>query len=121
MENNSGLIPAKKDGVLVYIGDTEFFNKKVAGGFIGAPDAITRAISEATEGVIISKGPEAFKEGFIREFEVGEKVSYKGYHGQIYPRKSGSYKIMGSEEPNKAYYRILKDSDIEALCINENQ
>lgn len=120
MENISGLIPAKKIGVLVYIGDTEFFHKKLSSILYIDPNELTRAISEATEGIIIAKGSEAFKEGFDREFNIGDKISFKGHFGQIYPRKKGTYKVLGKEEKNISYYRILKDTEIELFVINEN-
>lgn len=120
MENTSGYIPGKKDSVLVYIGDTEFFNKKLAATLWAGNEAITRAISSATEGIIIAKGSNTFKENFDIEFNIGDKITFKGYFGQTYSRKKGVFKILNTEEPNCAYYRILKDSDIEALCINQN-
>jgi len=119
MINDSNLIPAKKNGVLVYIGDTEFFNKQISASLFIADDVITRAISSATEGVIIAKGSEAFKENFDLELNISDKISFKGYFGQTYSRKKGFYKILGKENKNIGYYRILKDTDIEAKCTNQ--
>lgn len=118
--NDSGLSPIKSNGVLVYVGDVAFFNKKIGGRFLVATDeSISRAISEATEGILIEKGSKAFENDFDSKPEVGGKVSFKGHYGHTYSVKRGTYKSGNQDLINRAYYRIMKDTDIEALVTNK--
>ena len=83
IQNESGLIPIKSNGVLVYIGDTEFFSRKItqdSSFLIPTDESITRAISDATEGIVIEKGKQAFGVGFDYKCDLGTKVSFKGHY-----------------------------------------
>lgn len=120
MENTSRYFTVKKDGVLIYIGDTEFFNRKIAGSLLAPEELLTKAISSSIEGIIIAKGSNAFKENFDKEFDIGDKVSFKGYFGQMYSQKKGEFQMGDIKVANRAYYRSLKDSEVD-LGINKNE
>lgn len=112
IENKIKLKPIKKNGVLVYIGDTNFFKKKISSVLEVPEEVINKNISECTEGVIIEKGSKSF-EDFDFNPSIGDKVSFKGYFGQMY-----SCKVDKDDKSNRAYYRIMEDKDIEAISIN---
>ena len=106
--------PLWKNGVLVYIGDTEHFKKVANGGketILYIPEnLVSIAISECITGVVIHKGSEAFKDSDI-PVEVGTKLKYGGYFGNIFSEKAPTEK----NPDNKAYYRIMEDKDFNGF------
>lgn len=122
IENKVGLKPSKKNGVLVYIGNREFFKKQLKDTTLFMPETdIDNIISNWTKGVIIEKGSEAFKDHDIQH-KIGDVITFQGYFGQMYSCEDHESPILAIQNnKNRAYYRLMADKDIEASYFNENK
>lgn len=109
--------PLWKNGVLVYIGDTEFFRNSISNGLYVPEETINRAISTCVTGVVVAKGSEAFKNADFN-VEIGNKLAFNGYFGNIFSEKAEPTEKTPN---NRAYYRIMKDEDFVGFVeLNQN-
>jgi co-chaperonin GroES (HSP10) len=111
MKNDSGIDLLWKDDVLIYIGDREFFRKKIAGGLFAPDESIDRAISQCVEGIVIQIGKDAFKDS-SKTVKVGDKVMFHGHYGSIFSKKHP----IKSDATNRKYFRIIKGKDFTGFC-----
>lgn len=111
IENKSKLKISKKNDVLIYMGDRQFFSKKIGGSLFVPDETVDKAISNCVTGIIIEKGSKAFEDHDFM-YNIGDRISFKGYHGQTY-----SALEEGQPKDKRGYYKIIKDDHIEALCV----
>lgn len=110
IEDKSNLKLIRQNDALLYLGDRKFFEKMVAGSLAAPAEVIDRAISGCTSGIVLQKGSKAFEENEIKP-ELGDKVSFPGHFGHIH--------CVKDENKDRHYFRVIKDSSIEAICISK--
>lgn len=116
IKNDSGVKPIWKNDVLICIGDTEFFRKKVAGSLYAPIEMINQAISNSVDGIVLEMGKDCFKTAGI-DVKLGDKIMFQGFHGSIFSRKKPTEK----DANNKIYYRIIKDTDFKGFCTEKQE
>lgn len=113
IEDTSNLKIIRKNDVLLYLGNRNHF-KKMFSSVLEVPDEVVdRTISQCTSGIILQLGSKAFEESDLKP-KLNDKVSFAGHFGHIHCVKD-KY-----SQKNHEYFRIIKDSAIEAICISED-
>jgi hypothetical protein len=113
IEDKSNLKIIRKNDVLLYLGNRNHFKSMFSSVLQIPDDAIDRTISQCTSGIILQKGSKAFDDNEIKP-NISEKVSFAGHFGHIHCVKDES------DKKNHGYFRIIKDSAIEAICMSNN-
>src|SRR5258708_888243 len=96
IENNSGYTPIQKKHLMVWIANSAEMEKAISSKNIIDPNIeqkVKDKISGLREGVIVHLTEDCF-ENFSIKPKKGEKISFKGYSGEIYENGEDLYRLF---------------------------
>lgn len=104
MKNNSGYSPAQKKHVVVWIANFDELQKTKSGLYTGSDSDVGDRIARLREGILVEANEGCF-ENFAIVPKIGDRISFRGYSGEIY-------------QEGKDYYRLFEDKFVVALINN---